>query len=267
MTNPRPVPFLLFLLLTFTSLACPTRTIPFDGGTGGTAETDGSAGTTGAAGAIGGRGGADGGLAGAPGGLGGAGGKSAGGGGSGAHGGVGGSSSMGTGGTAGTGGTSSQAGAGGSGTGGIGGAGGTTTCTNTTTDALNCGGCGHSCLGGACAGGICQPLLLGTVPVTDFADETVVLGGKVYVFSDPSTTGNRTNVWQVDASTPSTPTEVTTNGRVSCIMDGQLFWTTYDSPYRAFSCTLSNCAPTATPIVTLSRWNEFRELAQVRSDK
>jgi hypothetical protein len=225
MTNLRLVPILLWLPLSFASLACPTRTIALDGGTGGTSETDGNSDRTGAAGAIGGLGGVGGGLGGARGGLAGAAGQSVGGG-------------LGT----------------------QGGAGGTTSCTNTTTDALNCGSCGHSCLGAACTGGICQPLLLGTVPVTDFADETVVLNGKVYVFSDSSQTGNRTNVWQVDATTPGTPTEVTTNGKVSCIMDGQLFWTTYDSPYRVFSCTLSNCAATATPIVTLTNGANFGSL-------
>jgi hypothetical protein len=112
-------------------------------------------------------------------------------------------------------------------------------------------------LGGSCSGGICQPLLLGTVPITDFADETVVLGGKIYVFSDSSQTGNRTDVWQVDANTPGTPTEVTTTGQVSCIMNGQLFWTTYNSPQQMFSCTISNCAATTTPIVTLATGVDF----------
>jgi hypothetical protein len=251
MTNSQLAPLLLFLPLTFTSLACPTRTISFDGGNGGSPGTDGGAGTTGAAGPSDGRGGVGGGLGGAPTGLGGAGGISAGGGGSGAHGGVGGASSTGNGGT------SSQAGAGGSGTAGSGGAGGTATCANTATDASNCGTCGHSCLGGTCMGGICQPLLLGTVPVTEFADETVVADGKVYVFSDDSQTGNRTDVWRVDASTPGTPTEVTTSGQASCILNGQLFWTTYDSPRRVFSCTVSNCANTATPIVTLASGADF----------
>lgn len=124
MTKLRPIPFLLLLPLTLTSLACPTRTIATGGGDGGSLGTDGGAGTTGVAGAIGGRGGVAGGLGGAAGNLGGAAGHSAGSGGSGAHGGVGGFLSTGTAGTLGTGGTSSQAGAGGSGTGGAGGSSG-----------------------------------------------------------------------------------------------------------------------------------------------
>jgi hypothetical protein len=42
--------------------------------------------------------------------------------------------------------------------------GGTTACNNACvdeqTDADNCGACGHGCLGGTCAGGICQPITL-----------------------------------------------------------------------------------------------------------
>jgi hypothetical protein len=36
-------------------------------------------------------------------------------------------------------------------------------CTNLQTDGNNCGGCGHSCLGGGCVGGSCQPTTLATV--------------------------------------------------------------------------------------------------------
>jgi hypothetical protein len=31
-------------------------------------------------------------------------------------------------------------------------------CLDTSTDPDNCGTCGHSCGGGACIGGVCQPL-------------------------------------------------------------------------------------------------------------
>jgi hypothetical protein len=35
-------------------------------------------------------------------------------------------------------------------------------CANLQTDGMNCGVCGHSCLGGACTGGKCQPVTLAT---------------------------------------------------------------------------------------------------------
>jgi hypothetical protein len=41
-------------------------------------------------------------------------------------------------------------------------------CANVTTDPTNCGRCGHDCLGGACAAGVCQPLL-----VASFTDQPV----------------------------------------------------------------------------------------------
>ena len=35
-----------------------------------------------------------------------------------------------------------------------------TSCTSTQTDPLNCGTCGHSCLGGTCSAGMCQPITI-----------------------------------------------------------------------------------------------------------
>ena len=200
MTNLRLASFLLFLPLTFTSLACPTRTIAFDGGNGGTSGIGWGAGTTGTAGATGGRGGVGGGLGGAPGGLVGAGGHSTGGG-SGSHGGVGGVSSTGTGGTLGTGGSRGPVGYRGA------------VVRVPKREPVEDGGerrrrrydelhehdhrrielrsCGHSCLGGACSGGICQPLLLGTVPSTRTMPGDSCFGGKVYVFTGAGQTGNQ----------------------------------------------------------------------------
>jgi hypothetical protein len=144
------------------------------------------------------------------------------------------------------------------GIGGVTGTGDAGTCTNTASDAANCGICGHSCLGGKCAAGICQPLLLGTVPNTsEYAHKSAVSGGKIYVFTG---TGQNppSSVWQVDASTPGTPTEITTSGTVSCVMNGQLFWTTSDQGAVGMdACTISNCAATTTPIVTLSSGRFF----------
>lgn len=65
-----------------------------------------------------------------------------------------------------TGGQAAAAGAGaggdngGGGDGGAGGDGPAPACSNTQTDAENCGSCGHSCLGGECQSGKCQPVLL-----------------------------------------------------------------------------------------------------------
>ncbi len=132
------------------------------------------------------------------------------------------------------------------------GAGGAPTCSNTASDGMNCGRCGHSCLGGECAAGICQPFLLGTIPdPNDYPAGTMVSGGKVYVFAENGP-GFPGNAYQFDANVPSTPLEYrTSNGSVSCVMNDQLFWVEYQPSVGIFSCTFSNCAATRTPIASV----------------
>lgn len=257
--NQRLVPLLLLLSSTVVSLACPTRTIAIDGGSSGP-DGGASGGRAGVGGGVGGP--SSTGTGGGPGtggrnsqaGAGGSdiGGQSAGGSGLGGNGGAGGGSSSGTGGSLATDGTGSQAGAGGSGTGGIAGGGGTTTCADTTSDSSNCGTCGHSCLGGQCSDGYCQPFLLGTVSsATEYGHQTIVSGGKVYVLTGDGP-NLPSNVWQTDASSPGAPTEVKTNGIVACVMNGQLFWTAQNQGvYGIVSCAMENCSATTTPIINL----------------
>lgn len=56
--------------------------------------------------------------------------------------------------------------------------------TDLALDTLNCGACGHSCGGGACVAGTCQPLLIAGDPLTDTGLDAqygiTVLGGFVY---------------------------------------------------------------------------------------
>jgi hypothetical protein len=49
-------------------------------------------------------------------------------------------------------------------------------CGNIQSDPDNCGGCGHSCQGGACSAGVCQPLVLatGVCPTSIAVDDTNV---------------------------------------------------------------------------------------------
>jgi len=110
---------------------------------------------------------------------------------------------------------------------------------------------------GACADSICQPLLLGTVPSTiDYAWETVVSAGQVYVFAGEGQ-NQPSNVWKVYATTPGTPTEIKTSGIVDCLMNGQLFFRSTSGPNAIASCTLSNCSATTSPVVTLSSGTYF----------
>ncbi len=266
------------------ALACGSATISHMGTGGGGGGAAGAVGTGGSAGTAqgGNGGGGHGGTAGGATGVAGAGGGAGTTGAAGAAGGGGRAGAPGTGGAAGTAGATGVAGTGGGGHGGTGGsatggtaggaagAGGGTTCSNTTSDALNCGACGHSCLGGDCASGICQPLLLGTIPSTsDYARQTTVTGGKVYVFSQVGR-GSAQNAWQLDATTPSTPTEyMTGNGTVSCAMNGQIFWVDYTNSTAVTidSCTFANCAATKTPIANIASTDNVVILPGVRSDQ
>ena len=56
-------------------------------------------------------------------------------------------------------------------------------CLDLQTDALNCGACGHDCLGGSCKGGMCQPITLTTA---SHPDRLAVDGTTVY-WTEPST--------------------------------------------------------------------------------
>ncbi len=246
-------------------IGCGSATISPGVGSGGTGGLAGQSagGAGGRAGAVGTGGVSVGGAAGSGVAVGGTGGGTAGnGGGGGSAGHAGGTGGLAAGGAAGTttGGAAGTAagGAAGMGTGTAGsggspgGAGGTGICSSTTSDALNCGKCGHSCLGGDCVGGLCQPLLLGTIPdPTQGPGGTRVSGGKTYVFTSDGPAANP-NAWQFDANAPSTPIEFKTNGgTASCVMNGQLFWVQYQPSITINACTFANCTATKTPIVTL----------------
>jgi hypothetical protein len=51
-------------------------------------------------------------------------------------------------------------------------------CVDTTGDVLNCGSCNHDCLGGACTGGACQPVVIATDQ--NGAYDIAVGGGEAY---------------------------------------------------------------------------------------
>lgn len=235
------------LLLLFAA-GCPTRTIYYDAGAdhgaveqgGNSGHGPGGAAGTGAAGANG-----SGGVAGQ--GAGGAAGQgSTGAAGQGIIAGTGGHTSGGTagqgaGGTAGRGsggtstGGSAGAGSGGAaGSTGVGGAGGSNTC-------------GHSCLGGACEGGQCQPVEL--AQYTGNPDLIDIGATSVYVSTDLGYVGKAAKDGS-DLKAPQMPAFVTSAFIGAHVYeDGdRAFFVWYGSTFQLAFCSLTSCEATITPI-------------------
>lgn len=100
-------------------------------------------------------------------------------------GGSGGDGIAGKGGMSGTGEASGQGGATG-GAAGVGAAGGSSCSTPTVSDPMNCGACGHDCLGATCDAGQCRPFKLAAIPhesarTIGVSPEYVLVGGTTYL--------------------------------------------------------------------------------------
>jgi hypothetical protein len=110
------------------------------------------------------------------------------------------------------------------------------------SDPLNCGACGHSCLGGICAAGVCKPGVLapspggtcGVVSLTTDASTvywtTLCINGAVYSCPD---TGCNNSPTLLTASTP--PGQILASG-------GSLFWQYGEKGHNeVLSCAPSSC--------------------------
>jgi hypothetical protein len=77
-------------------------------------------------------------------------------------------------------------------------------CGNTMTDAANCGTCGHSCLGGTCSAGVCQPYTLATLGsggshmVTDGTKLYLRDSFNIYYCPLPTCTGGKQSIAAVN---------------------------------------------------------------------
>ena len=135
-------------------------------------------------------------------------------------------------------------------------------CVNVSgTDASNCGSCGHSCLGGTCSAGACQPVELGTVPTPYQSSLLTLAGGYLYsITGEVVPAGLYPQVYQFNPNAPSTASGVLVAAEPSnqlsqfppqCVMDGKLFWAAeagQATPIK--SCSLGNCAATTATLLT-----------------
>jgi hypothetical protein len=107
------------------------------------------------------------------------------------------------------------------------------------SDSHNCGSCGHDCLGGACAAGQCQPVLLATAP-TPFA--TLVDDKRVYFASSDGDPGQIMSIAK-DGSDP----QVLVTGIDQChamyLQGTRLFWGETGVPGRIGSVDTNGANP------------------------
>src|SRR5579884_3819642 len=133
------------------------------------------------------------------------------------------------------------------------------TCTDVHTDAKNCGTCGHDCQGGACSGGMCQPVVLGEDPG---GVNLVVYGKYLYL------TGN------ADGNVYGCPTDGCPNGPfvVASAQPNYLaglvansagvYWTTADvSGGIVTGCAVGNCTDIKAPLAAYGPGQEPYVLA------
>jgi hypothetical protein len=119
-------------------------------------------------------------------------------------------------------------------------------CEDTQTDPLNCGACGHDCLGGACVAGACQPLAL--APAT--APQGIAVDDANVYWTNSTTgevaacakTGCKQSTILVSAPAQLYPQSIVAQG-------GSLFYLVYDfgDPGSLMTCDAGGCnnQPTA----------------------
>ena len=149
--------------------------------------------------------------------------------------------------------------------------------TNVQSDPLNCGSCGHDCLGGACVSGQCTPATVMAAENADgdprligldaqnlyYRQSAVAYGSDAYIISKTATNG--------------TGTSVITNqpGAVFYTpIEGQFVWSAEPTraPIAFYACNPSNCAnpitlnvgtPIASSSLLPSYWSSVTECGSV----
>jgi hypothetical protein len=121
-------------------------------------------------------------------------------------------------------------------------------CVDTQSDDKNCGSCGHDCLGGACAAGQCQPMLIAQYQGNL---QTISLGAEnVYVTTDLGYIG-RANKDGSDLKAFAMPAFSSSafNGTPHVEEDGdRVFFVWYNGAIQLAYCSTSGCDSSIVPI-------------------
>jgi hypothetical protein len=119
------------------------------------------------------------------------------------------------------------------------------------TDRKHCGRCNHSCAGGDCVGGVCQPFLLMKAAAVG---EIARSGTRIFV-EVPTPQGKSTIVACPRNGCGSSPEPVIdeiADVRSMIFTDGRLYFTTYDSASAVNtleSCEPTSCKSTLVPVI------------------
>jgi len=110
----------------------------------------------------------------------------------------------------------------------------------TASDPLNCGACGHNCLGGTCVGGQCQPVAIAS-NLTGLPGPLQIDAANVY-WTEADT--NNLFVLNTAASPPTLTQMIASGQRTAYRLDGNIFVDKFGSSFTSFNtCTLSSkCA-------------------------
>jgi sugar lactone lactonase YvrE len=116
-------------------------------------------------------------------------------------------------------------------------------CGDTSSDPQNCGRCGHDCLGGACSGGVCQPVAI-VVPDAGSRPFHIAMQDQYVYWTDPL----NNSVLRTNKQTLKTDTlyygGFYTDG--VAVDDAGVYFADVSNLYR---CNLGGCAGTAQPLL------------------
>lgn len=107
---------------------------------------------------------------------------------------------------------------------------------NLMTDPMNCGACGHDCLGGQCAGGLCAPIALAMAMNGDSFGGVALDGNNVYWFAGGAQ-GQSASIYRIAKAGGAVSTVATGKwAPLAIVTDGKdVFWNSTGTPGQLLS--------------------------------